>query len=43
LVQSLALVGQRRMLGQQAINAVITFSLYPINLFDGTAKFLLLL
>ena len=41
-VQSLAFwLGNAELLGQQAVNAVITFSLYPINLFDGTAKLLL--
>ena len=42
LVQSLAFwVGNTTMLSRQAINAIITFSLYPITLFDGMAKFLL--
>lgn len=42
LVQSLAFwMGNASMLGQQALNAMLTFSLYPITVFDGTAKFLL--
>jgi ABC-2 type transport system permease protein len=42
LVQSLSFwLGNTALLTQQAINAVLTFSLYPITLFDGTAKFLL--
>lgn len=34
-------IGNARLLAQQALNAMITFSLYPITLFDGTAKLLL--
>jgi len=42
LVQSLAFwMGNASMLASQAQNAIITFALYPITLFDGTAKFLL--
>lgn len=42
LVQSLAFwLGNTQMLANQAFNAVITFALYPITLFDGTAKLLL--
>lgn len=42
LVQSLAFwLGNSTLLTNQALNAVLTFSLYPITLFDGTAKFLL--
>lgn len=42
LVQSLAFwLGNASMLGQQALNAIITLALYPITLFDGTAKLLL--
>jgi ABC-2 type transport system permease protein len=42
LVQSLAFwMGNSSLLSTQAINAMLTFSLYPITLFDGTAKFLL--
>jgi ABC-2 type transport system permease protein len=42
LVQSLAFwMGNASMLSQQASNALITFSLYPITLFDGTAKIIL--
>lgn len=42
LVQSLAFwLGNAQMLANQAFNAVITFALYPITLFDGTAKLLL--
>ncbi|MEK6221511.1 MAG: ABC-2 family transporter protein [Chloroflexota bacterium] len=35
-------VGNASMIGQQAMNAIITFSIYPITLFDGTAKLILL-
>ncbi|MDH5506178.1 MAG: ABC-2 family transporter protein [Anaerolineae bacterium] len=43
LVNSLAFwIGNANMIAQQATNAIITFSLYPITLFDGTAKLLLL-
>ncbi len=42
LVQSLTFwAGNTAMLTQQATNAILTFSLYPITLFDGSAKFLL--
>jgi ABC-2 type transport system permease protein len=42
LVQSLAFwLGNTPLLTMQVTNALLTFSLYPITLFDGTAKFLL--
>ena len=42
LVQSLAFwMGNATMLSRQAFNALITFAMYPITLFDGSAKFLL--
>ncbi len=42
LVQSLAFwLGHSTFLAGQTLNAILTFSLYPINLFDGTAKLLL--
>ena len=42
LIQSLAFwIGNTSLLTGNAINAIITFSLYPITLFDGTAKLLL--
>jgi ABC-2 type transport system permease protein len=42
LVQSLSFwMGNTSMLTAQAMNAILTFSIYPISLFDGTAKFLL--
>jgi len=42
LVQSLAFwLGNTALLSQQATEAILTFSLYPITLFDGTAKFIL--
>lgn len=42
VVQSLAFwLGSAQLLSNQALNAVLTFSLYPITLFDGTAKFVL--
>lgn len=42
LVQSLAFwIGNASLLTANAVNAIITFSLYPITLFDGTAKLLL--
>jgi ABC-2 type transport system permease protein len=42
LVQSLAFwVGNAQMFTAQALNAVITFSIYPITLFDGSAKLIL--
>lgn len=34
-------LGNADVLAQQAFNAVLTFSMYPITMFDGTAKFLL--
>jgi ABC-2 type transport system permease protein len=41
-VQSLTFwMGNAQMLSQQALNAMVTFSLYPINLFEGGARFLL--
>lgn len=42
LVQSLAFwLGQTQVLSQQATNAMITFALYPINLFEGGGRFVL--
>jgi ABC-2 type transport system permease protein len=42
LVQSLAFwAGNASLLSTSAVNAIITFAIYPINLFDGTAKLLL--
>jgi ABC-2 type transport system permease protein len=42
LVQCLAFwVGNASLIADQATNAIITFALYPITLFDGTAKLLL--
>ncbi len=42
LVQTLAFyTGSAQMLSAQASNAIITFAIYPITLFDGTAKFIL--
>lgn len=42
LVQSLTFwIGNSSMLTTNAFNAILTFSLYPITLFDGTAKLLL--
>lgn len=42
-VQSLAFwMGGATMLNRTAINAIITFSTYPLTLFDGTAKLVLL-
>ena len=42
LVQSLAFwMGNAQMVSGQAQNALLTFALYPINLFEGSAKFLL--
>ncbi len=42
LVQSLAFwLGNSTALAQLAVNAMVTFALYPISLFDNTAKFLL--
>ncbi len=34
-------LGHADVLAQQALNAVLTFSMYPITMFDGAAKFLL--
>jgi len=34
-------LGHADVLAQQAFNAVLTFSMYPITMFDGAAKFLL--
>ena len=43
LVQSLAFwMGHAQLISSTAVNAIISFSSYPITLFDGTAKFLLL-
>jgi ABC-2 type transport system permease protein len=42
VVQSLAFwAGNSTLVTTQATNALVTFALYPITLFDGTAKFLL--
>ncbi len=42
LVQSLAFwIGNASMIASQATNAIITFALYPITLFDGSAKLIL--
>ena len=42
LVQSLTFwIGNTSLLTRHAFNAIVTFSLYPITLFDGTAKLLL--
>ncbi len=42
IVHSVAFwVGQADVLAMQAFNALITFSVYPITMFDGAAKFLL--
>ena len=42
IVQSLAFwMGNASMLALQASNALVTFALYPLTLFDGTAKLLL--
>ena len=42
LAQSLTFwIGNSSMLTSNAFNAIVTFSLYPITLFDGTAKLLL--
>ena len=42
LVQSLTFwIGNTELLTRIAFNAIVTFSLYPITLFDGTAKLLL--
>jgi ABC-2 type transport system permease protein len=43
LVQSLAFwVGNAQLLARNVISALVTFSTYPLMLFDGTARFLLL-
>jgi ABC-2 type transport system permease protein len=42
LVQSLAFwIGNASMIAMQASNAIVTFALYPLTLFDGTAKLIL--
>ena len=42
LVQSLSFwIGNSEMLTNQAMNAMLTFSLYPINIFDGGGRFIL--
>lgn len=42
LVQSLAFwIGSASMIAMQVSNALITFALYPLTLFDGTAKLIL--
>ena len=42
IVNSLAFwMGNASMLARQASNALVTFSLYPLTLFDGTAKLIL--
>jgi len=42
IVQSLAFwMGTASLLSNAAVNAMITFAIYPITLFDNTAKFLL--
>ena len=42
LVQSLAFwVGNAQLVSGNAVNAIITFAIYPINLFEGSARFLL--
>lgn len=44
LVHSLTFyIGNAAMLSQQFFNALITFALYPINLFEGSAKMILFL
>ena len=43
IVQSLAFwMGGATLLNQTAINAILTFATYPLTLFDGTAKLVLL-
>jgi ABC-2 type transport system permease protein len=43
LVHSLAFwIGDASQLGGQALNAIVTFAIYPLTLFDGTAKLMLL-
>lgn len=42
IVQSLAFwIGNAAQIGQQAANAIVTFSIYPITLFDDSARFIL--
>jgi ABC-2 type transport system permease protein len=42
LVQSLAFwLGNTTLFGRQMINAMVTFAIYPITLFDGSAKLVL--
>ena len=42
LVQSLAFwIGNAAQISQQASNALITFSIYPTTLFEGSARFIL--
>jgi len=42
LVQSLAFwLGSASLLSRQAVNAMLTFSIYPTTLFDGSARFIL--
>ena len=42
LVQSLAFwIGNASMIAMQVSNALVTFALYPLTLFDGTAKLIL--
>ena len=42
LVQSLAFwMGHAGLVGSQAMNAIVSFALYPLDLFDGTAKLVL--
>ncbi len=44
IVHSLSFfIGNATMLSQQIFNAMITFSLYPINLFEGSTKMILFL
>lgn len=44
IVHSLSFyIGNAAMLSQQLLNAMITFALYPINLFEGSAKMILFL
>ena len=43
IVQSGAFwMGQANLLAQQTLNAILTFATYPISLFDGAARFILL-
>lgn len=42
IVNSLAFwIGNARMLSSQATNAIVTFALYPITIFDGSARIIL--